>query len=748
VSQPYLTLFGIPSLAVNGQILQEPASHRKDMALLAFLVLDPGPHTRDELASLLWADSSDGRARGSLRQSLKRLRKALGEGLAADRSTVEVVGEISCDASDFLNMSKANAVRAAEYDVPRFLAGFRVAHAPGFYEWLDSRRRQFLKCYLDVLLTLARTAMMQWRWREAADWADRVLEADPLSDEAARVAVEGWYMAGDRGRALARFSDHERHMVEELGSQPSEALRGLKAQVEKDVGSLPQRPVSREWSVRPPSLDAPLVGRDAQWESLANVWQSVARGTGAVALIEGDIGSGKTRLAGDFARWCRAQGATVLASRGTGGVTGISYGPVAQALADAVDAPGLLGTSPEWLTEVARLLPELRERVPSLPPPVEPLDDTAQRRLFQGVAQLVLALAAEHPVVLLFDDLESYDQESCGLVDFLAPALADAPVLLVATYSLGVADRAAAPTRLWRAWRSHATTTMVSLASLAEDEVARLILEMGRLTSPDLGRRFRRRVFEVTGGNPFYINELLKGLFDQGVLTTASKSSEWVVNSGKCPEEFEMPTTLRRAIARRLEWLPYDMRDLLAVVAVSKAPCEAATISQVNRIPRVQAATLGDELVERNLLAVQSGGYLISHPLIADVVRRDLSQARLTELHRALALALEDGVSVDSTSLAARVARHASRGELPELACANAVLAAQDAMQHLACGEVIGWLELAEAQGNCGAGREIERLRGQVMELIGAVQSTSLDTQYDSLIQRLDREDIDLRQGP
>ena len=81
-----------------------------------------------------------------------------------------------------------------------------MRHAPQFDEWVAATRRELLQHYEQALGTLAREAMGQWRWRETIELAERWLKCDPLSDEAARLAVEARYLSGDRGAAIARFS--------------------------------------------------------------------------------------------------------------------------------------------------------------------------------------------------------------------------------------------------------------------------------------------------------------------------------------------------------------------------------------------------------------------------------------------------------------------------------------------------------------------------------------------------------------
>ncbi len=93
------------------------------------------------------------------------------------------------------------------------------------------------------------------------------------------------------------------------------------------------------------------------------------RGRARIVLVEGEAGVGKSRLVDEFLRTVVADGATVLRGRGYDATAGMPFAPVVEALRGALDAPGLAGTDPEWLTEAARLLPELRQRFPGLAEP-------------------------------------------------------------------------------------------------------------------------------------------------------------------------------------------------------------------------------------------------------------------------------------------------------------------------------------------------------------------------------------------
>ncbi|MBI1722318.1 MAG: AAA family ATPase [Gemmatimonadetes bacterium] len=696
----------------------------KTVALLAYLTLEAGPHSREELATLLWGESPETAARASLRQALKQLRAATGEAVRVDRQKVELADPVECDVTAFLEAAGTRPSEALRYDVPRFMSGFSVRHAPGFEEWMTSTRQMLRRRYEQLLRAAARDAVARSHFREAAMIAERWLAVDPLSDEATRVAVEALYMLGDRAAALARLAEYRNHLARELRTPPSAALLDLARRLETDLDADRRRAPAEETGAFTPSFQAGLVGRERQWGALMQAWHAVAGGAGRVVLVEGEVGVGKTRLAEDFVRWTRAQGATVLRGRGYDPKTGIPFGPIAEMLREALEAPGVSGSAPEWLTEVTRLLPELRRRFPGLPEPPAPTDAADRWRLFEGVAQLLLALASERPTILLIDDLQWCDGETCALLHFLSRRLEIAAAALVATVRLGELERDLPAARLCRSLRARAGATVVEVPPLTVDELWLLIREMGKIRSPTGGRRFASRIHEVTDGNPFHAIELLKTLFTQGLLAVDDATGEWTASSVGSAEQSEllpMPPTVRDAIAERVTRLPYDLRDLLATIAVSASGCRTPVLSHVHGISRLQAALRSDALVERHLLAEDGGVYRCAHPVIADVVRDGLSAPRRREIHRAIALSLEAVAGpAELAEVASAIARHAARGGERALAYRFALLASEEAVRRYAFEEALSWLDLAAGVAEEGAEADmVNRSTADVLGLAG-----------------------------
>jgi hypothetical protein len=146
-----LSLLGPPTLLVSGGAPVVPQPGSKALALLAYLVMEPHPHSRETLAALLWGESPEHEARASLRQALKQLRTGLGELVQGDRRLIELAEPVECDAEQFRRRVTQEPIVAATTEVPRFLEGFSVRHAPRFEEWAAETRSALLLQYTTAL---------------------------------------------------------------------------------------------------------------------------------------------------------------------------------------------------------------------------------------------------------------------------------------------------------------------------------------------------------------------------------------------------------------------------------------------------------------------------------------------------------------------------------------------------------------------------------------------------------------------
>ena len=644
--------------------------------------------------ALLWGDYPEEKARASLRQSLTHLRDAVGDVLHIDRGSVYLAQEPESDVRRFLVAADASPRDAAAVDIPHFLDGLQLRHSSGFDDWADEKRHTLLRRYTNVLGAAVREAIANNRWRDAVRAAEHWIAADPSSVDANLALMESQFLAGNRSAALHAFAEYRSGL--DADARPDHRLAELAHRIEDSrVSGETKRAATEEWYAASPSFHGSLIGRDAEWDRLRATWHDAVRGRSRVALIDGETGVGKSRLADDFARWVTAEGGTVLRGRAFDVRVGVPFGAMIEALRSGIDAPGLSGTDPQWLAELARIVPELRQRFSGLPE-LGPASTADSWRLFEGIAQVLLAISEETPVTVLIDDVQWCDANSTALLHFLVRKLERAPVLWCVTFAPGAVERDSAGARWVRALRGSPETEAISLRPLSGDEVLQLVLGLGRVSTPDGVRRLAARIHEVTAGYPFYIVELLKTLFAQGWLSVDAESGEWLVRTTDAGVDPVLTPSVHEAIAERIECLPDELEDLLITIAVSTRGCRTDVLSHVHGISRLRAAAIGDALVERHLVVEENGAYRCAHPVIGRVMVDELGTSRRREVHRGLAIAMELlGAERGEYAEPGEIARHAEQAGERVMAYRYAMKAVDACERRFAVDDALTWLDLA-----------------------------------------------------
>jgi DNA-binding SARP family transcriptional activator len=240
-----LYLLGPPRLELDGAPVQ--ISRRKVVALLAYLAVTGTSHSRDALATLLWPERSQSRARAYLRRALSELNRTLGEGfLAIDRETAALNPNagISLDVHAFRQLLAGAETHdhpatevcseclmrleeAVELYNDDFMAGFTLRDSPAFDEWQFFKREALREELARVLERLARWHGSQGAYERAITYARRWVGLDPLAEAAHRRLMALYAQSGQRNAALRQYAECERLLQEELGVSPGEETRVL-----------------------------------------------------------------------------------------------------------------------------------------------------------------------------------------------------------------------------------------------------------------------------------------------------------------------------------------------------------------------------------------------------------------------------------------------------------------------------------------------------------------------------------------
>jgi predicted ATPase len=383
----------------------------------------------------------------------------------------------------------------------------------------------------------------------------------------------------------------------------------------------------------------PLVGRDDALRRLGRAYARARAGQGRVVLISGEAGIGKSRLMQDFATGLAGRARLVVGS-GHETEQGLPYWPLVEALRPHLPAIdwAALGVEPLYLAQVARLLPELRTLLPDLPAPsaVEPAQ--AQERLFRALAHCLLSLASQpHPLILCLDDLHWADEATLSWLGYLARRLKRAPVLVVGAYRT---EEAAAVAALRAGLRRLGVMEEVRLKGLPVTEVLHMVRHLsGQSSGAEL---FSQRLHWETGGNPFYLLETLRAMFEAGILW--QDETGWSTNVDETTEDYRelpLPDTVGQAIRDRVRRLSPQSCQVLEAGAVigHRFDFDLVRVTSGRRESEVVDAL--DALLARQVISEHDDRYRFNHDIIRTVVYGDLSYGRRRLLHRRAGEALE-----------------------------------------------------------------------------------------------------------
>jgi predicted ATPase len=270
-------------------------------------------------------------------------------------------------------------------------------------------------------------------------------------------------------------------------------------------------------------------------------------------------GIGKTRLIDELAVGARGQGVRVLYGRcwETGGAP--IYWPWVQALRAYVreQAPEVLrGQLGAGAAELAQMLPEVRELLGDVTTPASPDPEGARSRLFDATAAFLQRASAERPLLIVFDDVHAADTPSLLLLQYAAGELADARILLVCAYRDADAGSDVPLASMLRELVRQPATRRVQVRGLTEPDVARLIEASSHVA---VRASVVPAVYRETEGNPFFVQEVVRLLVDEGRLETIASEPSW---------RLRIPQSVRDVIESRLGRLSDECNRVLRLASV------------------------------------------------------------------------------------------------------------------------------------------------------------------------------------
>jgi DNA-binding SARP family transcriptional activator len=505
-------LLGTLDMRCHGQQLPRPPT-LKSQPLLAYLVLHrERPQNRERLAGIFWGDRPERKARRSLTTTLWHIRRCLPEAgyLLSEPQTVQFDphADLRLDVDEFESHATHDNLARLESAATLYRGDF----LDGFYDdWIVTVRYRLDTLFCDVLTRLMVGQEAAGKQEEALSTALRLLDLDPLREDAHRLVMRVFCRLGQRNAALEQYRRCQEAVQQELSAEPMVETTELNRtildgyfEVGQPVAAIPT--VGAEGLPPFPSgtnpleamVSSPLVGREPEMAFLRDHHQEAQQGQGGLVLISGEAGVGKTRLVGEFARQLRWQGAPVLWGRCYQFERILPYQPVAEALRAV--APTMTSTvlegHPTWvLAEVARLVPEILEKLPQLDVIPAIRSERERTRLFEGLVRFLANLSTHGTLLIVLEDLHWATESTLQLVHYLARNLATHAVLILGTLRPDAMGRRH-PLRALRQELTHeGLVRPLSLGPLSPQAVEVLVTEMsgaGEATVP-LARRLYQR---------------------------------------------------------------------------------------------------------------------------------------------------------------------------------------------------------------------------------------------------------------
>ncbi|HDQ73810.1 MAG TPA: tetratricopeptide repeat protein, partial [Chloroflexi bacterium] len=315
-------------------------------------------------------------------------------------------------------------------------------------------------------------------------------------------------------------------------------------------------------------------------------------------LIDGEAGVGKTRLAEEFVVWAALEGARVARGQCISDVSS-AYHPWREILRVLIHYVEGMEHAELDMNRVGpilgTLLPELweREDMAGLAPPVELNPSAARLRLNAAIASLLQAIARVRPTVLVIEDAHWADEATLELLRYLTHVSDLGGVLVCVTYR----EDGSAPADFLAAL-SGDSAVHISLHPLSPELSNDLVSSM--LGLDRLPASLVERVQRATGGNAFFVQELIRSLAEDGRVLQRTVTG-WAVDAVAL-QDTRLPDSIRQVAGRRLEHLSPETRQVLQWAAVVGARFWDGVLKEMSRASREQVQAALSEGLERELI--------------------------------------------------------------------------------------------------------------------------------------------------
>ena len=403
---------------------------------------------------------------------------------------------------------------------------------------------------------------------------------------------------------------------------------------------------------------SPFIGRAAELAHLEDLLRRARDGAGALVLLSGEAGVGKTRLVKEAEALARRDGMLALTGRCVLAEGAPPYQPLLEQIEQVgrqAPGPALREALGENAPELAKLMPELRRQFPDIPQSIELPPDQERRYLLHGCGEFIDRAARAQPLLLVYEDLHWAGESTCRLLRRLAERLRESPVLMIGTYRDTDLDAGQPFAETMHELIRERLAEDIPLHRLGEPDVAALLEGRAQQAPPP---ELVSLIFAETEGNPFFVEELYRHLDESQKLF----APDGYFRAGISIADTDVPRGIRLVIEHRLAKVSETCRRLLTAGAVAGRVVSFDLLGRISDIADEALLNAVEEAEDAALLEDVSVGrdarYQFVHEQIRQTLLSALSSPRRQRLHLRVADALEEGSPAVADRNAGEIAFH------------------------------------------------------------------------------------------
>jgi len=386
-----------------------------------------------------------------------------------------------------------------------------------------------------------------------------------------------------------------------------------------------------------------FVGRDNELRQLQAAFDGALSGKGALAMVVGEPGIGKTSVCEHLSTYAALRGGKALIGHCyEEGSLSLPYLPFVEAMRSYIlarDREGLKSDLGSGAVEVARIVSEIRDRVQVTPSDVG--DAEEQRwRLLQAVSGFLRNASTVQPLLVILEDLHDADRGTLDLLVHLSRNLDGARLLIIGTYRDVEVDRSHPLSSALAELRRGQNFLRVPLRGLTAEEVQRM---MASVSQREIPWPFAELVHRQTEGNPLFVQEMLRYLVEEGLVSEQGGSLRRV---GDASLAGRIPEGLRDVIGKRLSRLSEQTNQALAVAAVMGREFRLDVLQRVAGLPEealyaALAEAKAVAVVEERSAVGAAVSYRFTHAFFRQTLYEETIAPRRIRLHQQVARTLE-----------------------------------------------------------------------------------------------------------